>query len=95
MPSDPPAMNAEVRIWNDWFAYMKRPRSVTQPALSVADQIAFYEIAQPIIRAAERAAYKRAFTQALLLAWAEVYESVDQDPWDACRRRICALKLED
>lgn len=50
--TDPtPEVSAEDKIWKEWFAHMEHPRSVTQPALSIADQIAFLEVAQPIIRA--------------------------------------------
>lgn len=57
MPNPQPT--AEEQIWEQWFAHMERPRKVTAPMLSLADQMAFHEIAQPIIRAAEQAAVEK------------------------------------
>lgn len=41
------AMN---RIWKEWFQFYQRHFRGSGIALSAADQMAFYEIAQPILR---------------------------------------------
>lgn len=41
------AMNA---IWRDWFSYYERHFRGPGIAISMADQQAFFEIAQPVIR---------------------------------------------
>ena len=62
MPTDPEAQvsvgeQVEVAIWRRWFEYLqKRQFNPGGPLLSAADQMAFYEIAQPMIRDAEAAA---------------------------------------
>lgn len=43
------ASELAAEIWKRWFAHMSHPRPVTQPGLSIADQIAFHEIAVPMI----------------------------------------------
>lgn len=41
------AMN---QIWNEWFSFHERHFRAPNLRISMADQIAFYEIAQPILR---------------------------------------------
>ena len=53
----PAAKSPETRIWKLWFQHLeKRQFNPGGPIISAADQIAFYEIAQPIISAHAQAA---------------------------------------
>jgi hypothetical protein len=48
--SDQKADMAMQRIWKEWFEFYSKHFRAPGIAISGADQMAFYEIAQPILR---------------------------------------------
>lgn len=38
----------EEQLWTEWLAHLKK-KDITEPLISLADQQAFFEIAQPLI----------------------------------------------
>lgn len=50
MTADQKADAAMMEIWRAWFTFYKRHFRDTNIAISAADQMAFYEIAQPLMR---------------------------------------------
>lgn len=53
--SDAKADKAMQEIWSEWLAFYNAHFRGTNIAISAADQMAFYEIAQPKLRALARA----------------------------------------
>lgn len=48
--TDQAADDAMRQIWAEWFQFYDRHFRANGIAISMADQMAFYEIAQPILR---------------------------------------------